>query len=192
MKLRIGLMLLAMTLGGGASAAKLLENVSLQWRPTSDLELGTVQMSQATIQFDNFTDARENKTAVGENIEDKQPKPVTTQDDIGAFVGKHMRDLFQHAGFKVVDSDGAVIIKGEVVQFFVREESTYKSEVRVRLTVVNRDGKTLWNGLASGEATRFGRSYKLENYDEALSDGVVNTVSSMLQDSNFEAALSGH
>ena len=40
--------------------------------------------------------------------------------------------------------------------------------------MIDQDGKTLWNGLASREATRFGRSYQAENYYEVLSDAVVN------------------
>jgi len=62
------------------------------------------------------------------------------------------------AGANSVDSNGEVIIRGEVKKFLVREESTYKSTVEIHLTVVNQGGKTLWNDLASGEATRFGRS----------------------------------
>ena len=58
------------------------------------------------------------------------------------------------------------------------------------MTVVGRDGQTLWSGLASGEAKRFGRSYKIENYYEVLSDALVNTVSSMLQSAEFQKALS--
>jgi hypothetical protein len=191
MRCRIFVGLLALVLSAQVGAA-LLENVPLQWRPTSDLQLGTVQMTQASIQFEVFQDARENKQVIGENQEDEKPKPVTTRDDVGAFVSHHMRELFQRAGLKTVDSDGAVTIKGEVRQFFARESSTYKSEVAVRLTVVSRDGRTLWSGLASGDATRFGRSYKLENYYEVLSDAVVNTVSSMLGSPEFQAALSGH
>jgi hypothetical protein len=191
MRSRILIGLLALALSAQVSAA-LLENVPLQWRPTSDLQLGTVQMTQSSIQFEVFQDARENKQAIGENQEGDKPKPVTTRDDVGAFVSNHMRELFQRAGLKTVESDGAVTIKGEVRQFFARESSTYKSEVAVRLTVVSRDGRTLWSGLASGDATRFGRSYKLENYYEVLSDAVVNTVSSMLGSAEFQAALSGH
>jgi hypothetical protein len=191
MRARIAVMLWAMTLSAGVSAA-LLDHIPLRWKPTSDLQLGTQQMPQSSIQFETFQDTRENKQAIGENQEDNKPKPVTTTDDVGAFVGSHMRELFQRAGIKVVDSGGDVIIKGEVRQFFVRETGTYKSEVGVKLTVVSRDGRTLWNGLASGEATRFGRSYKAENYCEVLSDAVVNTVSSMLESAQFQAALSGH
>lgn len=184
--------LLAVALGASAkSKTPPLEHVPLQWRPTSELKAGTMEVSQATIQFETFQDTRKDKQAIGENLEDDKPKPVTTTDDVGAFVSSHMHELFDHAGFKTVDSDGAVTIKGEVKQFFVTETATYKSELAVRLTVVGRGGKTLWSGVASGDATRFGRSYKLENYYEVLSDAIVNTVSSMLESAEFQKALLG-
>ncbi len=191
MRARLFVILLAVTVGAYART-KLLEHVPLQWKPTSQLELGVIQLSQAPIQIETFQDARDNKEAIGENNEDDKPKPVTTTADVGAFVSSHMRELLRQAGLKMVDSNGAVTIKGEVTQFFVRETSTYKSAVAVHLTVVSSDGKTLWSGTASGDATRFGRSYKLENYYEVLSDAIVNTVSSMLQSSAFQNALSGH
>ncbi len=191
MRTRLLVILLAVTAVAYAKTA-LLAHVALEWKPTSELSLGTTEMSQAPIQFETFQDVRDNKEAIGENLEDDKPKPVTTGNDVGAFVSGHMRELFDRAGLKTVDSNGGVTVKGEVRQFFVRETSTYKAEVVVHLTVVGRDGQTLWSGLASGDATRFGRSYKLENYCEVLSDAVVNTVSSMLQTAPFQKALSGH
>ena len=189
--MRALLFVISLALTGSASAkTALLEHVHLQWRATSDLRLGTQEMSQVPIQFEVFQDVRNNKESIGENREDEQPKPVTTSDDVGSFVSTHMRELFDSGGLKTVDSNAAVTIKGEVTQFFARETSTYKSEVAVHLTVVGSDGKTLWSGVASGAATRFGRSYKLENYYEVLSDAVVNTVSSMLQSPEFQKALS--
>lgn len=186
---RILFILVAAIFGTQANAA-LLTHVPLKWKPTSDLRLGAIEMSQAPIQFDVFKDVRSDKEKIGENREDETPKPVTTTDDVGAFVSAHMRQLFGQAGLKTVDSNGAVTIEGEVTQFFVRETSLYRSEVSVHLTVVGRDGKTLWSGTASGEAKRFGRSYELEDYYEVLSDAIVNTVSSMLQSSQFQKALS--
>ena len=175
-----------------SSKTKLLEHIPLQWRPTSDLQLGTTQMTASPVMVATFTDDRDSKEVIGENREDDEPKPVTTTDDVGAFVSMHIRQLFDEAGIKTVDSNGAVTIRGEVKKFFVREKGTYKSDVAIHLTVIDQDGKTLWNGLASGEATRFGRSYKAENYYEVLSDAVVNTVSSMLQAADFQKAISGH
>ena len=190
MRARLFILLLTFALGAQARTA-LLEHVPLRWRATSDLKLGTLEMAQTPIQVEPFQDGRANPEAIGENREDDVPKPVTTNDDVGAFVSKHLRDLLDKGGLKTVDGDGAVIIKGEVKQFFVRETSTYKSTVAIHLTVMGRDGQTLWSGTASGDATRFGRSYKLENYYEVLSDALVNTVSSMLQSPEFQKALSG-
>jgi hypothetical protein len=190
MRARLILLVIAATFGVQAHAASLL-NVPLKWRATSDLQLGAGQMSQAPVQFEVFRDARADKHAIGENREDEKPKPVTTADDVGAFVSTNMRQLFDKAGMKTVDSGGAVTIKGEVTQFFVRETSLYRSEVAVHLTVVDRNGKVLYSGTASGEAKRFGRSYELEDYYEVLSDAIVNTVSSMLQSEQFQKALSG-
>ncbi len=191
MRLRLFLVL-CLAIATASARPALLEHVPLQWRPTSELRLGAVQMPQTRIQFLPFQDLRGNKEAIGENLEDDKPKPVTTTDDVGAFVGTHMRELFDHAGLKTADGDGDVTIKGEITQFYVRETSAYKAEVGVRLTVADRTGKTLWVGLASGDADRFGRSYKLENYYEVLSDAIVNTVSSMLESAQFQTALSGH
>ena len=192
MRARLFLMFLGIVTAAAYASTALLEHVPLQWKPTSELKLGAVQMPQTAVDFQPFQDARADKEAIGENREDDaHPKPVTTRDDVGAFVSAHMRELFDRAGMKTVDSNGAVTIRGEVRQFFVRETGTYKGEVAVHLTLLSRDGKVLWSGLASGEATRFGRSYKLENYDEVLSDAVVNTVSSMLQSAQFQKALAG-
>jgi len=191
MRALILILLLAVSVGAYAKTS-LLQHVPLRWKPTSQLRLGAMEMSQTPIQFETFQDVRDNKQAIGENLEDDKPKPVTTCDDVRAFVSAHMRDLFDRAGLKTVDSNGAVTIKGEVKQFFVRETSAYKTEVSVHVTVVDREGQKLWSGMASGDASRFGRSYKIDNYYEGLSDALVNTVSSMLQSAEFQKALSGH
>jgi len=198
MRARILLIAVASLLCGNASAGLfgktvLLENVPLQWKPTSELTHGLAPGELIPIQFEPFQDVRTDKHAIGENREDEnKPKPVTTNDDVGAFVSTHMRQLFDSAGFKTVDSNGAVTIKGEVRQFFVRETSTYYSEVNVHLSIVDASGKTLWSGLVPGDSTRFGRSYKLENYYEELSDAIVNCVSSLLRSDDVQKALSGH
>lgn len=189
MRIRLFLLLLAATAIADARTQPLV-HVPLEWRPTSALRLGAVQMPQTAIRFAPFEDVRGDKEAIGENREGKEPKPVTTAADVGAFVSAHMRELFDKAGLKTVDGDGAVTIKGEVTQFFVRETSIYRSEVAVHVEVVGPDGKTRWSGTASGDAKRFGRSYELENYYEVLSDALVNTVSSLLQSPDFQRAIS--
>ena len=174
------------------SKTKLLEHIPLVWRPTSDLRLGTMQMSNSPVVVAPFTDGRDDKQAIGENREDELPKAVTTTDDVGVFVGTHVRGLLDQAGIKTVDANGAVTLRGEVKKFFVREESTYKSEVQIQFVIADANGVTLWKGLATGEATRFGRSYRADNYYEVLADALVNAMSSFLQAPEIQQALAGH
>lgn len=173
------------------SKPRLLEHIPLVWRPTSELQLGATQMTAAPVTIAAFTDGRDNKQAIGENREDDPPKPVTTTDDVGAFVSRNVRLLCDQAGMKTTDANGAVTVRGEVKKFFVREEATYKSEVEIQFTIVDAGGSTLWKGIASGEATRFGRSYRADNYYEVLSDALVNTMSSFLQAAEIQKALAG-
>jgi hypothetical protein len=70
MRVRTLIVLLAVSAGAIAKTA-LLEHVPLQWKPTSELQLGATEMSQTQIQFESFQDARDNKEAIGENLEDK-------------------------------------------------------------------------------------------------------------------------
>jgi hypothetical protein len=191
---RFFVVLMAVTFAAQA-APRVLEHVPLKWKPTSDLKLGAVQEPATAIQFEAFKDVRERPELIGENREDEdkgQVKPVTTSDDVGAFVSTHIRDMFKQAGLNTVDSNAGVSVKGEVKQFFVRETSTYQAEVLVHITVVSSNGATVWSGTATGDARRFGRSYVLENYYEVLSDAVVNTVSSILQSAEFQKALAQH
>src|SRR5690242_20657067 len=109
MRARLFIFLLTLAIGAEAKPA-LLEHVPLKWRPTSDLKLGTVEMAATPIQLETFQDVRANKEAIGENREDDVPKPVTTNDDVGAFVSQHMRELLDKGGLKTVDNGAAVTI----------------------------------------------------------------------------------
>jgi hypothetical protein len=168
-----------------------LLNRPLQWRPTSALN-GTVNTSglgQVRIQFAGLRDVRQNPQQIAENDEDSTPKYVTTNDDVGAFVGIHLRELFNTAGLNTVDNGGDLILSGEVRQFYVHETSTYKGEVTVHLKLSTPAGAVVWEGSASGSATRFGRSYELENYFEVLSDSLINATQVLLQDPDFRDGL---
>jgi len=189
---RIAAALLCLSLG--ACATQPLNDVPLVWKPTSELNFGGVDLSEAQrskIQFGSFVDARKQPSLIAENREDTIPKPVTTSGNVGEFVGSHVRQILDRAGLNTVDSDGDVIVTGEVSDFFVEETSLYKGTVALHMTVRNRAGATLWSGSASGSATRFGRSYSQENYYEVLSDALINATTTLVQDWDFRRALAG-
>jgi hypothetical protein len=176
---------------GCAHAPVPLEGIPLDWRPTDSItESGvTTDTQDVKIQIGDFVDTRSDHAAIGENREDPKPKPVTTRDDVGRFVADHLREALQKIGMDMVDTGGKVILSGEVSDFFVTETDVYRSTVTLRVTVSDATGKKLWSGVTSGTNTRFGKSYKAENYYEGLSDALVDAMQNLLQDPGFRKSL---
>lgn len=178
-------------LAGCASTG--LENIPLLWKPTTGMfsigsaELGELQ--NARLQIDRVTDIRENAALIGQNHEEQTPRQVTTPDDVSAFVTNRMKALMSAAGIKVVDSGGTAILKTELRQFFVDETNIYEAAVILRVTLTDPNGNVLWSGLTGGAASRFGRSYKAENYYETLSDSLVGAVHQLIQNRGFRETL---
>jgi hypothetical protein len=172
-----------------------LQNIPLKWTPTSTFaEMGHVDvsgaMASAKIHFEPFVDTRQNPSLVAENREKPEKiRQVTTSSDVAAFVGDHLKDTLHGAGLNIVDGPADVIVSGEIRQFFVTEVNTYGGEVSVLLHVKNSAGKELWTGTAAGDSTRWGRSYKADNYYEAMSDMILRAAFNLLSTSGFRDAL---
>jgi hypothetical protein len=181
------------TAAASAPKADKLENIPLVWKPTTSVtSMGSVDLTDlenANLQVDRLADNRENRGFIGQSGEKQPPRKVTTPDDVSAFVTDHMKSLIARAGINVVDSGGTATLKGEIKQFFVDENETYKGDVVLRLTLTNPSGKVLWTGTTGGSANRFGRSYKAENYYETLSDALIDATYHLLQDPGFRKAL---
>jgi hypothetical protein len=178
----------------GCAQAPLLQNIPLSWEPTDSIaQSGTTDLTgapEASIQVSDFVDTRKDHAAIGENREDTQPKPVTTRDDVGHFVAEQLRETLRKGGQDVVDTGGKVVLTGEVNDFYVVETDVYRGEVTLRIAVSDTAGKKLWSGIVSGTATRFGRSYKADNYYNVLSDALLDAMQNLLQDPGFHKSLS--
>lgn len=195
--MRIALLVPAFTclLCASTSGDKPIKGAALTWRPTHPLSesLGTLNLTPYTgvkIAFKGLSDQRKVKDLVGENQEHDEPIPVTTRNDVSAFIAEHLLDLLRESGLPMVDkADPAqVVISGEVMQFFVAERNTYDGVCQLVIQVEAK-GKVLWRGSVMGHATRWGRSMKLENYCEALSNSVMECVTNLLKDPAFLKAL---
>ena len=178
---------------GGAG----LQNIPLQWKPTSNFSaMGTIDLSGGTvttkIHFDPLVDTRQNPTLVAENREKAEARPMTTSTDVAAFVTDHLKDTVRSAGLSVVDTAADMNVSGEIRKFFVTEESTYNGEISLMIHVKDRAGKELWAGVINGDATRWGRSYKAENYFEVMSDMLLRATYNLLSSDGFRAALAKH
>jgi len=170
-----------------------LENSPLVWKPTTNVSsLGSVDltgMGNVKLQVAKVADGRQNPTLLGENKEKSVPRIISTTDDVPAFVTDHMKQLISGAGINVVDSGATRILKAELKQFYVEEMDLYKGDVRMVVTLTDANGKSLWTGTTGGSASRFGRSYKAENYFEALSDSLIEATYNLLRNPGFHDAL---
>lgn len=178
---------------GSAMASKDLSNIPLVWSPTQSFaEFGAIDLNgigNVKVQFSGFTDVRKNPGLIAENHEKNPVRQVTTKDNVASFLTDHVKETFGKAGINVVDSGGDVIVSGEIRDFFVNESEEYVGSVTVYVTVTDKAGKVLWQGVAGGGATNFGRSYKADNYYETLSNAVLKLSNSMLNSQGFRTAL---
>jgi len=192
--------LLACLIASGAAAAseKLLENIPLKWSPTSSLaEMGPVDLSAADVSVkvhvEALVDSRQNPTLIAQNTEKPdKPRPVTTSSDVGAFVTEHLKDSLRAGGLNTVDDGGDVTLSGEIRQFFVNEVNVYRGEASLVLRLKDATGKELWTGVIVGDAERFGRSYRADNYYEVLSDTLLRAAHNLLANPAFHQALEKH
>lgn len=174
-------------------AAGLHSDVPLVWKPTSDLYRN--ETTTQTGLYSNkykimpFEDNRENKKQIAKNVEGNTEKFVTTSDNIANWCGSRFKAILKQHGFNIVEDKESIIIKGDILQFYVTEDKLYKADVGIKITAENTAGKILWQGVMTGKSKRFGRSYKLENYYETLSDAYLEAISSLLRNQEFRTSL---
>jgi hypothetical protein len=168
-----------------------MKGVPLAWTPTSTLAesmgpLNLLPLAKAKIWIKPFTDARPDKAVVGENQEKSIPHTVSTKDDVAAFLGEHMAGLYREAGLPMASKpeEATVTLSVEVLRCKVTEKDTYKGELSLMIQVES-GGKAVWRGTMMGEASRWGRSYKLENYYEAICDSLMDMVGKSLKSDPF-------
>ncbi|HET8900414.1 MAG TPA: hypothetical protein VFM84_00630 [Holophagaceae bacterium] len=186
---------LAATCAFAWAGNKDMKGVPLEWTPTSTLAesmgpLNLLPLANAKIWIQPFTDARPDKALVGENQERSVALTISTKDDVAAFLGEHMRALYKEAGLPMAAKaeEATVVVSVEVLRCKVTEKDTYKGELNL-MVEVKAGGKPVWRGTVMGEATRWGRSYKLENYYEAISDSLLDAVGKSLKSDAFLKAL---
>jgi hypothetical protein len=180
----------AIILGGCAQETPLL-NKPLAWTPTNTLALGVTQIhgTPATVRFQPFSDTAANPALVGENVEQAPTRQVTTADPVGPFVTQHLQELFAQAGYSSGGTNADRVISGEVRKFFVREGGSYVGSVILNVTVSDGSGKVLWQGTVWGTNETFGRSYHLDNYQQVLSDSLIDAADNLLKSPALRASL---
>jgi hypothetical protein len=166
--------------------------IPLRWKPTNNfaqaeaIELTGHRNARLRVEVN---DDREDPGFIGRNSEKLPPRRVTTPDNVAAFVNVHLKQLMSDAGVIDVENASNVILKAEIQQFFVEETEVYRGDVRLKVTLIDSKGNSIWTGLTIGTSIRSGRSFSAENYYESLSNSLVDAVHNLLDSETFRAAL---
>jgi hypothetical protein len=180
---------------GCAETTTSLTDVDLVWSGYSSPErigAGLTKWVDAKIAIAPFTDRRTDPTTIGQYAEEAlPPRVVTTRTNVAAFCTQSFtKELTMH-GLTVVTADPSVTLGGEVLQFSVAEAATYRANVSFKIVAKDPQGAVLWEGIASGTANRWGRSFSEANFMEALTSAFDDAVNKMLEQPGFDGALGG-
>lgn len=85
-----------------------------------------------------------------------------------------------------------LVLSLQLTRYYVTETkqvvgSTYLAEVGLRGSLSDQ-GKTVWEGTASGETRRYGRDHSADNSNEVLSDALTDALSKLLSQDSLQSA----
>lgn len=172
-----------------------LTNISLEWKATDsarDLEpVDITAFQNVKIVVAPFTDLRKNQAEIGKNIEKGEDKArlVTTKDNVAPWLTERVAESLKQFEVNVVKSGGDATLEADIIKFYVVETGTYSGTVALKWRLKSPAGALIWEGMTSDEAHRFGRSYKEDNYLEALGNATMGAVHSLLKFDPFLQAL---
>lgn len=128
-------------------------------------------------------------SVVGENRERRTPRPVRANSPVAEFATVVLTKCLADWGVRF--DKGGLLLSGEITNLFVTEENTYSTQVSVRFRLEDQKGGLVWEGIVSGDAHQWGRSFSEENYNEQISDAIKRTYAHLLSNAAFQKAWSG-
>lgn len=139
-----------------------------------------------------FVDRRADPSVIGVNIQHPDhPLQVTTKDDVAAWSTDRFAHVLRRQGVEIVQSGETATLHVEIVKLMVTEAGLFNGDVELNVTAKGLRGHTLWRGALAGRSKRWGRTYNLENYYEALTNAFESASRDLLSNPAFLAAL-GH
>jgi len=163
--------------------------ITPRFTPTGKTETVAVVGSGIPITLLPIVDKRADPTTIGKNSEESPPIPIKASSaEITNMVMTALTRQLTAAGYTMAPSS-PVNINVELSQFFVDEGNIYRGTVVLKVNVV-KDGNTT-TFVVTGSAKRWGASLSEGNYNEVLSDCLVNAAQDLVKAPGFQAALGG-
>lgn len=198
--LKIALFITAVTLvaltGHAFADRRELKDIPLEWKPTESVSsLDAIDLSpfmKTTFAVAQFSDLRKTPEEIGKNVEKRgtdSDLPVTTKDNVASWLTDRFAYVLSEFNIETAKNNAAFKLEGDIIKLYVTESSMYKGDIGLKIRLRGKNGALLWEGMVSSSASRFGSSYKAENYYEALSTSVIMAVYGLLKNEDFKQAV---
>jgi hypothetical protein len=127
-------------------------------------------------------DGRSDQVIVGHSS--KNGRYIATKNSIVEAYTAPVSGLFQNAGLPVSKTAENLALEITINKLFVEEGNIYRGQAEASVRIL-KDGKAVWSGSAVGSAKRWGRTFSMTNYDEALTNSLADLVDRLTDDSQF-------
>jgi len=142
-------------------------------------------------------DARKaaNPLTIGQGTnDDDKAFPINAGSDVVAYVRETLQQVASGWDLKRESPPQRILTIG-ITRFFVDESnkalgSVYAAEVQLSYVLADAAGKRLAEGVASGEAHRYGRARSADNCSEVLSDALKEAFADALSNTELQSAWS--
>ena len=97
------------------------------------------------------------------------------------------------AGLAIVanPNDAQRVISVNLTNFWAVESPGYYAKIAADIEVRDLSGKPLWSKIVIGLNPGGGRSLRVENYQEVLSNAMVDLIHNLVNDNGFRTAVGG-
>lgn len=171
-----------------------LTDVELRWKATTDMkEFSKLNLQKLLEHKFKIVDFKDNRSAplsrVGLNTEnEKQPLPVDTKSNVADFITDSFTSVLKKSGFDLVKTGEDLTLSADINDFMVTETNTYMGNLTLRVRI-SKGEKVIWQGVVTGTSSRFGRSYKLDNYLEVMSDSIIDATLNLLKNEDLKSRM---
>jgi len=177
-------------------AGSSLLDIPLLWKPTETISaldaIDLTAFQNASFTIKPFNDLRKKPSEIGKNVENRSfnnIRYVTTRDNVAAWLTDRFGKILSEFDISVVKDGGTLLLEADIVKFYVTEESVYKADIGVKVRIRSKNGDALWEGMVAVSSNRWGKSYKADNYNEALSNACIDVAYNLLKNDSFRQAV---
>lgn len=114
--------------------------------------------------------------------------PVRTNDRVAEYCAAQVARLLALSGARI-DPAAPVVVRMQLLDFRVLESNRFNGFVRIRASVYHVAGSELWSDVLDGQASRWGKTFNPENFNEALSGALAAAIDKLLMNPAFASAV---